>query len=109
MTEDKMSTRTATTTASLDISISQPSAQSADFPAGPSSEYAILNRLLGMARAYRDEGSVNNAMDIFWQLVDEYPDTPQAEHSKNALLEIAVQYEKDDLRHPAYAIYERLL
>lgn len=98
MTEDIMTARTVTAT--LDINTSFPSTQS---------EHAILDHFLAMARAYRVEGSVFNAMDILWKLVESYPNTPQAEESKNTLLEIAVQYERDGLRHPAYAIYERLL
>ena len=107
-----MSARTAiaTETASLDISASQPSApQLPETPPKLSAEQNILNRFLAMACDYRTEGSIFNAMELFWRLVEDYPDTQQAEESKNALLEIAMQYERDGLRHPAYAIYERLL
>ena len=100
--------RTKTAVATPDVNVSLPSTQSADSPK-PSAEQAILNRFVAMAQAYRVEGSMFSAMELFWRLVEDYPGTTQAEESKNTLLEIAMQYERDGLRHPAYAIYERLL
>lgn len=101
-----MTPRTAVLDTNTNTSFS--SAQLTHSPKLPG-ECTILDRFLVMAQAYRAEGNVFNAMELFWKLVEDYPDSPQAEESKNALIEIAMQYEHEGLRHPAYAIYERLL
>lgn len=75
----------------------------------PSDEHAVLARLLVVAQAYRTEGSVWNAMDLFWKLAEDFPGTQQATEAQKILLEIASKYERDGARHAARTIYERFL
>lgn len=70
---------------------------------------ALLDRLLEMANVYRNEGNLWQAMAMYWELVEDYPGTPQSEAAWAVLLELAATYEHDGARHLARGIYERLL
>lgn len=75
----------------------------------PNGIEAVLNRLLAMAQTYRSEGSPWQAMEMYWELVEDHPDTPQAEEARKVLLEIAMSYEHNGSRREARSIYERLI
>lgn len=68
-----------------------------------------LERLLDMAQQYRREGHLREAMDLFWELAEDYPATDEAAAAKAILLELATSYERNDAPHMARSIYERLL
>lgn len=68
-----------------------------------------LERLLDMAQRYRREGNLREAMDLFWELAEDYPATDEAGTAKTILLELATSYEQNDAPHMARSIYERLL
>jgi len=67
-----------------------------------------LDHLLTMAQRYRSEGKLRQAMDLYWGLLEDHPETTQAQGARGKLLELADVYEHDGLRHQARAIYERL-
>ncbi len=67
-----------------------------------------LDDLLAMAHRYRREGSVWQAMEIYWMLSDDHPGTSQAFEAEKTLLELGEAYERDDSRHLARAVFERL-
>jgi lipopolysaccharide biosynthesis regulator YciM len=69
---------------------------------------ASLDHLLTMAQCYRSEGKLRQAMDLYWMLLEDHPETTQAQGARSRLLELADVYEQDGLRHQARAIYERL-
>lgn len=69
----------------------------------------ILERLIAMGKAYRVEGNQWQAMEIFWEIVEDYPEAPQSAEARNILLEFARNYERNGARHLARDIYERLL
>ena len=69
----------------------------------------LLGRLLAMARQFASDGKVRQAQEMFWELVEDHPDTPQADAAKALLLEQAGAYERDGAPHMARSIYERLL
>ena len=69
----------------------------------------LLQRLLVMAREYRAEGDIQSAMDLYWLLAEEHPESPQATAAKEALLMMAEGYERRRAPFMARSIYERLL
>lgn len=67
-----------------------------------------LDHLLAMAHRYRSEGSLWQAMEMYWRLSEDHSETAQALEAQESLLELAEAYERDDARHAARAVYERL-
>jgi hypothetical protein len=70
--------------------------------------YRSLNHLLAMAHQYRDEGCLRQAMDLYWMLSEEHPETAQAQEARESLFDLGESYERDAARHMARAVYERL-
>lgn len=70
---------------------------------------AVLERLLAMANVCRSEGHHRQAMELYWELAEDYPGTPQSDAARAVLLELASGYEDSGARHMARSIYERLL
>lgn len=81
----------------------------ADAAANSGAEGALLDRLLVMAHDYRRAGNLNQAMEMYWSLLDDYPGTRQAQCAGTSLLEVAQGYERAGATHRARAIYTRLL
>jgi len=75
----------------------------------PSVNGRVLDRLLGMAHRYRSEGNLRQAMELYWNVLENHPGTAQAEGACVSLLDQADAYERDGARHVARAVYERLL
>ena len=92
---------------------SEPAALEADGSvkpeAGAAANQALLGRLLAMAHRYRSEGNLREAMELYWELAEDYPGTPQADAAKAVLLELATSYERNDAPHMARSMYERLM
>ena len=92
---------------------SEPAALEADGSvkpeAGAGANQALLGRLLAMAHRYRSEGNLGQAVELYWTLAEDYPGTPQADAAKAVLLELAASYERNEARHMARSMYERLM
>ncbi len=84
---------------------SRPPASGEALPIDP----AVLDRLLVMANAYRSEGHDRQAMELYWELAEDYPGTLQSDAARAVLLELASSYAGNGVRHLARSIYERLL
>lgn len=69
----------------------------------------LLERLIAMAHSYRSEGNPRQARELYWALAENHPGTPQADAAREALLEMAASYGRNEARHMARSIYERLL
>lgn len=69
----------------------------------------LLEHLLVMAQRYRKELNLREATELFLSLVEEHPDTPQANAAKLELQQLAEGYERAGAPHMARSIYERLL
>ncbi len=69
----------------------------------------MLERLFAMSLRYRKEGNLRQASEMFWTLVQDHPDTPQAEAAKAELLLLAESYERAGNQHMARGMYERLM
>lgn len=77
--------------------------------AGTGANPALLGRLLAMAHRYRSEENLQQAIELYWKLAEDYPGTPQADAARAVLLELAEGYERDEALHMARSMYERLL
>ena len=73
--------------------------------AGPS----MLARLFAMAQRYRKDGNYRQATEMYWTMVSDHADTPQAEQAKEELLTMAEGYERAGNEHMARGMYERLM
>ena len=71
--------------------------------------HVARERLLAMAKRYRKEGQVREAMEMFWELAESHSDTSQGDAAKELLLEMAAGYERDGSPRMARSIYERIL
>ena len=69
----------------------------------------LLERLFAMAQRYRKEGSLRQATEMYWTLVSDHADTPQADAAKAELLALAEGYERAGNQHMARGMYERLM
>lgn len=70
--------------------------------------HSSLDHLLAMARRYHSEGNVWQAMEMYWMLSEDHSGTAQSLEAEKSLLELAETYERDEERHLARAVYERL-
>lgn len=68
-----------------------------------------LDHLLAIAHRYRKEGNLRQAMEMYWMLLEDHFGTAQSLEAQESLLELAESYERDDRRHTARAVYERIL
>ena len=69
----------------------------------------VLTRLLGMADTYRATGSLRQAVEMYFELVRQHAESPQALQAEERLLEVAQNYEKAGELRQARGIYEQLL
>lgn len=70
---------------------------------------ALLGRLLLMAQRYRQEGNFRQATEMFWTLVHDHGDTPEAAAAQAELLKLAEGYERAGNQHMARSMYEKLM
>jgi hypothetical protein len=77
--------------------------------AGSSMRQHLLARLLAMAQRYRQDGNSRQAAEMFWTLVHEHSETPEAEVAKVELLALAESHERAGDQHMARSMYERLM
>jgi lipopolysaccharide biosynthesis regulator YciM len=69
----------------------------------------MLERHFAMAQRYLKAGNYSHATEMFWMLVDEHSETPQAEAAKAELLTLAEGYERAGKYHMARSMYEQLM
>ncbi len=75
----------------------------------PHSQLRVLPRLLGMADSYRKGGALHQAIEMYFELIREYPDTHQARLAVDRLLDVARTHEQAGELRQARGIYEQLL
>lgn len=69
----------------------------------------LLSHLLAMAQKYQRLGQIRQAMDLYWELVDDYPESEAGNVARTTLLELAQRFERGGKLHVAREIYEHLL
>ena len=87
------------------VSTAERTAQPVMRASGPT----MLERLFAMAQRYRKDGNFRQASEMYWTMVSDHPDTPQAEAAKAELLLLAEGYERAGNLHMARGMYERLM
>jgi len=73
------------------------------------SRVRVLARLLAMADTYRESGSLRQAIEMYFELIREHADTPQALQAEKRLMGVARSYEQAGELRQARGIYEQLL
>jgi len=75
----------------------------------PESRLRVLARLLAMADTYRESGSLRQAIEMYFELIRDHADTPQALQAEKRLMGVARSYEQAGELRQARGIYEQLL
>jgi hypothetical protein len=69
----------------------------------------VLPRLLAMADSYREAGSLHSAVEVYFELIREHAQTPEAIQAEERLIEVAQYHEGRGETRQARGIYEQLL
>lgn len=69
----------------------------------------VLERLLAMADTYYHGGSLRQAIELYFELVNDYAGTPEADEAEERLLDVGRDYEQSGELRQARGIYEQLL
>lgn len=64
--------------------------------------------MLRMGRDLQAQGHVNEAMDMYVKLLEDYPDTQASEAAANALVDLAQYLEQNGAPHMALNVYRKL-
>jgi TolA-binding protein len=64
--------------------------------------------MLRMGRDLQQKGHVNEAMDMYLTLLDDYPGTQAATAAANALVDLAQYLEQNGMPHMALNVYRKL-
>ena len=93
----------------FELDNNEPAMASAEIVIKRATGPTMLERLFAMAQRYRQNGNFRQASEMYWTMVSEHPDTPQAEAAKAELLLLAEGYERAGNEHMARGMYERLM
>ena len=88
----------------VQVTITNPPAPAPVAPPNP-----VLARLLRMADGYRRSGQPYQAIEMYFELVDDHGETPQGIQAREHLMAVCEQYEQEGKMRQARALYERLL
>ena len=88
----------------VQVTITNPPAPAPAAPPNP-----VLARLLRMADGYRRSGQPYQAIEMYFELVDDHGETPQGIQAREHLMAVCEQYEQEGKMRQARALYERLL
>lgn len=64
--------------------------------------------MLRMGHHMREQGHVNDAMDMYLKLMQDYPETQAARAAANALVDLAQYLEQNGMPHMALNVYRKL-
>ncbi len=88
----------------VQVTVNPPPAPTPVEPSNP-----VLARLLRMADGYRRSGAPHQAIEMFFELVDDHGETPEGIAARERLMEVCEQYEQEGKMRQARSLYERLL
>jgi hypothetical protein len=77
-------------------------------PPAPASSPALAH-LAKIADGYFASGAVRQATELYFEILEDHPDTPEAGRARERLMAIAETYEKAHATRQARTLYERLL
>jgi hypothetical protein len=75
----------------------------------PAPRSRVLPRLLAMGDTYFRAGSLRQALDLYFDLARNHPETPEATEAEDRILELARLHEENGELHLARAIYEQMI
>lgn len=78
-------------------------------PARPDHGRVLLARLLKMADGYRAANQVHQAIEMYFHLLERYPDAPEAAQAEERLIAIGDRLERGGELRQARSLFERLL
>ncbi len=81
----------------------------ATVPAPDETEMRVLGRLLRMADDYHGRNAMRQAEEMYLELVEYHPSTPQAQQARDQLLMLCDEYERNGKLHHARWLYEQLV
>ena len=68
----------------------------------------LQEAMLRMGRDLQQKGHVNEAMDMYMKLLEDYPGTQASTAAANALVDLAVYLEQNGMPHMALNVYQKL-
>ncbi len=68
----------------------------------------VQEAMLRMGRNLQQQGHVNEAMDMYVKLLEDYPGTQASTAAANALVDLAVYLEQNGMPHMALNVYQKL-
>ena len=68
----------------------------------------LQEAMLRMGRHLQEQGHVNEAMDMYMKLLEDYPGTQASTAAANALVDLAVYLEQNGMPHMALNVYRKL-
>jgi TolA-binding protein len=68
----------------------------------------VQEAMLRMARDMREQGHVHEALQMYTQLMEDYPGTQASTAAANAMVELAQYLEQNGQPHTALFIYRQL-
>lgn len=68
----------------------------------------VQEAMLRMGRHLQEQGHVNEAMDMYVKLLEDYPDTQASRAAANALVDLAQYLEQSGMPHMALNVYRKL-
>jgi len=68
----------------------------------------ILSRLFKIARDFENQGNVHQAIGLYTKILQEYPDSKEAEDARLALFNLAEKNLREGKTYHAMALYEKV-
>jgi TolA-binding protein len=82
-------------------------------PAGPEKEETltplVLGRLLKVAMGFENQGNIHQAIGLYTKILQEYPDSKEAEEARLALFNLAEKYLQEGNTYHALALYDKVV
>lgn len=75
----------------------------------PAASFLMLERLLKMADSYRSTNALHQAAEMYFELVEKHPETPEAARAEQSLIEMGDNHQRQGELRQARSIFERLL
>lgn len=71
-------------------------------------EGEALHLIFEMAKRYEERGDLFQAIPLYEKIMSVYPETPEADKSRKAILIIAKSYDREGKNHVALSLYSKL-
>ncbi|HLA37895.1 MAG TPA: tetratricopeptide repeat protein [Candidatus Brocadiales bacterium] len=69
----------------------------------------ILGRLVKIARGFENQGNAHQAIGLYTKILQEYPDSKEAEESRLSLFNLAEKYLHEGNTYHALALYDKVV